>query len=139
RELRWLNDASVKGGVHIIIGKGVYKFVEPLFIRPEDSGTEASPTYIQASENEKPVFSGGINITGWRKITANIAGLPKEAQHKVWTADAPLVGGKLLEFRQLWINNQKAIRARERDADSMNRILSWDHETETCWIPRPKT
>jgi hypothetical protein len=38
----------------------------------------------------------------------------------------------------LWINEQKAIRARDRDGDSMNRILSWDKINQSCWIPTPK-
>jgi hypothetical protein len=139
RELRRLNDLSVKEGIHIIVDKGIYQFEEPLFIRPEDSGTESSPTFIEAAAGEQPVFSGGVTITGWHKVSGTVAGLPKEAQGKVWMADAPIVGGQALDFRQLWINDAKAIRARDRDADSMNRILSWNHQTESCWIPKPKT
>lgn len=139
RELRRLNDPSIKDGVHIILGGGVYPFVEPLFIRSEDSGTGTSPTYIEAAPNKVPVFSGGITVTGWRKASANIKDLPKIAQGKTWVADAPMVGEQLLEFRQLWINSKKAIRAKDRNADSMNRILSWNHQEQTCWIPKPKT
>ncbi|MBD0288525.1 MAG: hypothetical protein ICV79_24335, partial [Flavisolibacter sp.] len=139
RELRRLNDASAKDGIRIIVQKGVYQFVEPLFIRPEDAGTETSPTIIEAAPNETPVFSGGVTIAGWRKASGTIAGLPKEAQGKVWVTDAPMVGGRILEFRQLWVNNKKAIRARERNADSMSRILSWNHKEESCWIPKPKS
>jgi hypothetical protein len=65
--------------------------------------------------------------------------LPKATQGKVWVADAPMVGGRLLEFRQLWVNNIKAIRAKQTPGDSMYRILSWNHNDQTCWIPKPKT
>jgi hypothetical protein len=139
RELRRLNDPSIATGIHILVKGGTYKLEEPFFIRPEDSGTEASPTYIEAAQNETPILSGGVNIKGWTKATGNIQGLPKAAQGKVWVANAPMVGGRVLEFRQLWINNQKAIRARDRNADSMYRILSWNHQDQTCWIPKPKT
>lgn len=43
RELRRLNDESVKGGITIHLEAGDYHLYEPVFIRPEDSGTEASP------------------------------------------------------------------------------------------------
>ena len=43
RELRRLNDESVKGGITIHMEAGDYHLYEPVFIRPEDSGTEASP------------------------------------------------------------------------------------------------
>lgn len=139
RELRRLNDPSIKSGIHILVESGVYQFAEPLFVRPEDSGTESSPTIIESAPNAKAVFSGGISITNWQKVSGTIKGLPKEARGKVWVADAPVVAGQVLNFRQLWVNNEKAIRARDRNADSMNRILSWNHKTETCWIPKPKT
>ena len=137
RELRRLNDSSIKDGIHIKVEKGVYQFYESLFIRPEDSGTESSPTIIENAEDEKPVFSGGVSITGWKKLTQAVKGLPKASQNKVWVADAPIVGGNVLNFRQLWINNVKAIRAKSTVGDKMDRILSWDHQSETCEIPKP--
>jgi hypothetical protein len=84
------------------------------------------------------ILSGGINIPGWKKATAIIPGLPIEAKGKVWVADAPVIGNETLNFRQLWVNNVKATRARDVEAPLMNRILSWDKKTETCWMPKPK-
>src|SRR6185295_5064599 len=46
--------------------------------------------------------------------------------------------GRLFEFRQLWINNKKAVRAKDMNGERMNRILSWNKNEETCWIPAPK-
>ena len=139
RELRRLNDASVNSGINIIIKGGNYQLFEPVVIRPEDSGTAASPTIIQAAPGEKPVLSGGVNVTGWHKLAGTVPGLPTEAKGKVWVADAPIIGGDVLNFRQLWVNGEKAIRAKSEDGDNMSRILSWDHKAQTCWIPKPKT
>lgn len=36
REMRRLDDPSIKNGIHIFVAGGVYQFDEPLFIRPED-------------------------------------------------------------------------------------------------------
>lgn len=135
RELRRLHDPSIKNGVHIIVGKGVYQLEEPLFLRPEDSGTETSPTYIEAAPGEQPVFSGGVTIAGWHKA-GKVNGMPKAAQGKVWEANVPMTGRQILDFRQLWVNDEKAIRARDRDVDNMSRILSWNHAVQTCWIPK---
>jgi hypothetical protein len=137
RELRRLNDASIKHGIDIIVGGGTYSFSEPLFIRPEDSGTETSPTSIVAAKATNPVFSGGYEIKGWQKVVNKVPGLPGKANGKLWVAKATGVGEEVLDFRELWVNNKKAIRARERNADSMYRILSWNHKTEQCWIPKP--
>ncbi|MFC3334754.1 L-rhamnose mutarotase [Flavobacterium palustre] len=132
RELRRLKDASVKGGIHIIIKDGTYYFDEPLFVRPEDSGTADSPTTIEADANAKPIFHGGIQIKNWKKTTTTINGLKAGA---VWVADAPQIAGEVINYRQLWVNDVKAVRAKSTAGDKMDRILSWDKETETCWIP----
>ena len=127
RDLRRLNDASIQNGVRIIVAGGTYYFTEPLFIRPEDAGTLSSPTVIEAAPGAMPVFSGGVQLIGWKKVNGRINGL---AAGKVWVTETSLT-----DFRQLWVNNLKAIRAREIDGDSMKRILSWDHVKETCRIP----
>ncbi|GEC70821.1 hypothetical protein FFL01_03600 [Flavobacterium flevense] len=132
RELRRLKDASIKGGIHIIIKDGTYYLDEPLFVRPEDSGTADSPTTIEADVNAKPIFNGGIAIKNWKKTTTSINGLKKGT---AWVADAPTIAGNVINYRQLWVNDVKAVRAKNTLGNKMERILSWDKETETCWIP----
>jgi len=56
---------------------------------------------------------------------------------KVWVADIPAVNGNDFLFRQLWINNVKAVRAKDMKGDFMNRIISWNKAEETCMIPTP--
>jgi hypothetical protein len=139
RELRRLRDTTVRNGVHIIMRGGLYQLEEPVFIRPEDAGTPQSPAVIEAAGQERPVLSGGVAIHGWHRVMSSVPGLPVVARKKVWVADVPEIGGQLFNFRQLWVNGSRAIRARDRDADSMSRILSWNKKEETCWIPTPKT
>ena len=127
RELRRLNDPSMGNGIHIIIRGGTYQLYEPVFIRPEDAGTSKCPTYIEAAVGEQPVLSGGVTINGWKKFKRNI-----------WVANMPYVDGKLFMFRQLWVNDQKAVRAKDMNGDTMNRIISWDKKTGTCIIPAPR-
>ncbi len=136
RELRRLNDESVKNYVHIILMNGIYTLQEPIFIRPEDSGTESCPTIVKADEGAQPIISGGVPVAKWQKA-GNVAGLPKSAQGKVWVADAPKVGGRNLEFRQLWVSGTKATRAQHVETENMPRILSWSVEDRMCAIPAP--
>lgn len=135
RNLRRLNDESIKGGIHIILQGGVYNILETVILRPEDSGTEDSPTYIEAANNEQPVLSGGVTIKEWKKLTAPVAGLQKKYQHQIWVADVPQVNGLDLNFRQLWVNNVKAVRAKSSNGDAMLRILNWNKAEAACVIP----
>jgi len=135
RELRRLTNAAVANGVHIILRGGVYRLTQPILIRPEDSGTEAGPTIIEAAPGERPILSGGAEVTGWKKPKGKVPGLPKPAQSNVWVADAPRFCGRMVEFRQFWVNDRKAIRAREPDGEAMERLLAWDRQREEAWIP----
>lgn len=137
RELRRLNDPTIAGGIHIILRGGTYQLQEPIFVRPEDSGTECSPTWVEAAQGERPVISGGITVKGWKRTVTSVAGLSQKAKGKIWEAPAPQEGDQVVDFRQLWVNGQKAVRARDVNGPDMKRILSWNHADESCWIPAP--
>jgi len=132
REMRRLNDPSIKGGIHIILMDGVFHLDEPVFIRPEDSGTAESPTIIEAKADAKPILNGGLEITNWKPTEVNINGLKAGI---VWVADAPKKAGQIIDYRQLWVDGKKAVRAKSTWANKMDRILSWDKASQTCWIP----
>lgn len=134
REFRRLNKVATNEPVRIILGGGVYPLDSPLFFRPEDSGTETSPTLIEAAPNEQPIISGGVLIQGWKKLKGKIPGLPSAARGQVWVADAPKFGGRSLEFRQLWVNGRKAVRAREPNGDTLNRLAAWNKTNQEAWV-----
>src|ERR1022692_808804 len=135
RELRRLNQVPTNEAVRIVLRGGNHQLIRPLFVRPEDSGTASSPTVIEAAPGEKPVLSGDVPLTGWRALKEKIPGLLPAVRGKIWMADAPKFGGRVLEIRQLWVNEGKAIRAREPNGDNLNRLLAWDRQQEEAWIP----
>lgn len=135
RELRRLNDPSVKNGIRILMNGGVYQLNEPVLLRKEDSGTKDSPTKIIDAGTGQVVISGGTQIKDWKKVTQSVVGLPKGAVGNVWVADAPRLAGRIQEFRQFWVNDVKAIRARTKNGETMDRILSWNFDQQTCRIP----
>lgn len=134
RDLRRLNDASVKGGIVVWVHGGTYALNTPLFLRAEDSGTAESPTVVKAVAGEIPVLSGGRKVAAWKKA-GKVAGLNSAAAKQVMVAELPLVNGNVPEFRQLWVNGRKAIRARDIKGFEMARILSWDKKTGTLGLP----
>ncbi len=134
RELRRLERVTANEPVQIILRGGVYPLTSPLLMRSEDSGTETSPTIIEAAPGEQPALSGGVPITGWKKVSVTVPGLAKTAQGNVWVAAAPTFGGRMLEFRQLWVNNRTAIRAREPNGDALDRLIAWDKTNQEAWI-----
>jgi hypothetical protein len=125
RELRRMKDPSVKNGITIYLKSGDYNLHEPLIIRPEDSGTEDSPTRIVSEPHGKAVLNSGLLITHWKKGKGNL-----------WVADVPEFNGNILLFRQFWVNGRKAVRARDvSDFEKMYRIINNDPVKEILWVP----
>lgn len=124
REWRRTGDDRVQGGITVYMEGGMYALYEPVFIRPEDSGTKESPTVIRSVADEKVILSGGVRIKDWKK------------QGKLWVTDVPAFNGRPLDFRQLWVNGEKAVRARDvEDFEKMNRICSVDEKNEILYVP----
>ena len=124
REWRRTGDNRIQDGITIYMEGGTYTLHEPVFIRPEDSGTEKSPTVICSISGEEVILSGGVRIRNWKK------------QGKLWVADVPTFNGRPLDFRQLWIDGKKAVRACDvEDFEKMNRICSVDEKNEILYVP----
>ncbi len=112
----------------IILRGGIYPLTRPLIIRMDEVSIEAAP-------GEHPVLSGGVEINGWKQVAKDISGLPESGRGKIWVADAPKTGGHALEFRQLWVNDAKAIRAREPNGENLARLIAWDKKNQVATIP----
>lgn len=72
RELRASHDATIKNGIRIVLKSGDYYLKKPLEIKPEDSGTEASPTIIMAEKDYSVRINGGVKVKAWQKVKGPI-------------------------------------------------------------------
>lgn len=136
REWRRLGDVRCEGGIRIILHGGTYHVTRPLFIRPEDSGTPASPAVICGAEGETAVISGGVRVTGWHK-GCDDPRLPSAVRSKVWTADAPMVDGRITETRQLWVDGRKMPVASLFGSGVMQRMKNFSTADRSITIPAP--
>ena len=138
REWRRLGSKGADGGINIILDGGVYRLYKPIFVRPEDSGTALSPTIIRSADGKQAVISGGIKVRGWRKGSDDPR-LPASVRSKVWVADAPMAGNRIVQTRQLWADGRKAVRAEQFGNETMERMKAFNTDDETITIPTPKT
>lgn len=114
REARRLDKAT---DICLRLEAGTYNLNQPIIIRPEDNGTR-----IVADGNA--IISGGVKISGWKK------------EGKYYVASVPDFNGRPLEFRQMWVNGKKAVRARDvEDFEDMFRIRNIDKAKETLYVP----
>jgi len=90
--------------VTVYLREGTYRLSHPLVLGPEDSGAPGSPVIWSAYNGEKPVISGGEQLQpAWEKTSSEIL-------------RASIGAG--FNFRQLYVNGQKAVRARTPNVGS---------------------
>lgn len=135
REMRRLKDPAVADGVRVILRDGRHALSEPVFVRPEDGGTPEAPTVLAAAPGERPTLDGGVPVTGWRRLDLPPGNLPDAARGQVWMAEIPWHNGRRLEFRQLWVEGWKAVRARTPNEGDLARLVGWDRPRREAWIP----
>lgn len=134
REWRRLNRPEVAGGIYIRLEEGVYAQRNSLFLRPEDSGTPDSPTVICAVDGAHPVISGGVAVTGWKR-GCNHPAIPEKLKQKIWSVEAPLIGNRRVETRQMWVNGHKVQRAAQFPDGGLERMIDFNPEKQTITIP----
>jgi hypothetical protein len=89
------------GPIRVLVADGQYPLVAPVDFTPADSGTATAPILYAAAPGASPLFSGGRLIRGWQRGTDG-----------VWFAEVPEVKAGTWYFEQLWVNGERAIRAR---------------------------
>jgi len=113
---------------------GVYPLTRPLRW-PLQPGAEVPAVTIGAAPGEHPVLSGGVRITGWHRPWAAVPGIPAAAGGNLWVAEVPTVDGHVLPFRQLWVNDRKAVRARAPNGEALARLVAWDKIQHVATVP----
>jgi len=95
-------NSGMSSDITVLIAPGVYKLTEPLVFTPEDSGTNGYRVIYRSLGASSPVLCGGEVV---EPVWQDHAGGMKKA-----------FIGPGRTFRQLYVNDQRATRAREPNA-----------------------
>ncbi|UVI32000.1 discoidin domain-containing protein [Paenibacillus spongiae] len=98
-------NTNMTGDIYVYLRGGTYSPSSTIIFTDVDSGTNGFNIIYSAYNGEKPVISGGKKITGWTLY---------DASKNIYRASA---GGDL-ETRQLFVNGNRAKRARSTGAPS---------------------
>lgn len=90
-----------KGPIRVLMRGGTYRIAGPVVFTAEDSGTKDAPITYAAYPGERPVVSGGLPITGWKK-----------GDGPLWTTVVPAVKRGRWHFRQLFVDGRRCTPAR---------------------------
>ena len=90
-------NGTMTGDIEVILREGTYALPATIGFDERDGGQNGHYVRYKAADGEKPLITGGMQITGWT--------IHDEANN-IWKAEG--VDGR---FRQLYVNNRKAVRA----------------------------
>lgn len=110
-----------RGDIVVEIAAGTYELAAPIRFAPEDSGRNAHDVVYRAAAGAEVIVSGGRRVTGWR------------ADGTTGGFSAAL--GTEIDFRQLWIDGRRAIRARTPNAGQMLKLVD-EKQADGFNLPR---
>ncbi|VAX37789.1 hypothetical protein MNBD_PLANCTO02-885, partial [hydrothermal vent metagenome] len=87
--------------VTVFLHQGTYRRKSPLIFDIKDSGTKKYRVTYSNYKNDKVVISGGREIKGWKQLS-----------NGNWQVFLPEVKAKKWNFRELFVNGKRCIRAR---------------------------
>ena len=90
-------NGSMTGDIEVILREGTYALPATVNFTEADGGKDGHYVRYKAAEGEKPLITGGMPVTGWTL---------HDEKNNIWKAEG--VEGR---FRQLYVNNRKAVRA----------------------------
>lgn len=108
--------------VTVNVRAGLYELGETFSLdQPEDSGSAQSPVTWRGYEKERPLVTGGVAVTGWKRWKGEIL-----------QADLPAMKGK--QIRQLLFNGKRQPLARYPNFDPANPTAGgWAYVAGEMW------
>ncbi len=102
----WRATAPLEQPVHVVIADGAYELTEPFVLTPQDSGTKLCEISYESAPGAHPIISGGRVLKGF---------VPDK--DGVWKVRVPKVASGQWYFEQLFVDGQRAVRARTPNHD----------------------
>lgn len=99
---------SMTSDIYIYLREGNYNLSKPITITPTDSGKIGFRIIYTNYKNENPVLNGGVDIKNW------------QVDGNRWKANI----GTGLNFRQIYVNGERAIRARSENITNTQAVAA---------------
>ncbi len=121
QQVRKIVANGLKENVTISLHAGMYRIVSSLMFDIKDSGTQKHRITYSAYKDEKVIISGGREIKGWRPLP-----------NGNWQVLIPEVKAGKWNFRELFINGKRCIRARHPNK-GYSRIIKAGADNRTSF------
>ncbi len=116
----YLAGRQARGDLVVELHGGTYELAAPVHFDAADSGKPGAEVIYRAVQGESVLLSGGRCVSGWKRETDGI-----------FRADV----GRDVDFRQLWIDDRRAVRARTPNVGRMFRFAA-EKQADGFDVPR---
>ena len=114
----------------VLIRGGTYRLTETVTFSLDDSAGKNTTTYA-AFPGENPIFSSGVPISNWKKLSSLPPNLPPAAHGHIWVADV----AELASFNTLYAGGQQLPRARGPGFSPQNSTPRGSQDYNTVQFP----
>ncbi len=97
-------DSGIGSEIDIFFREGTYQFEETAVLSGEKFGSGNKIT-IQAYPDERPVFTAGEILSGWRRLQESPDNLPEICKGNVWVLDLSKMDNTVPAFKVLFDND----------------------------------
>jgi hypothetical protein len=107
---KMVRERRSRQNVTVFLRGGTYWLDKPLEFTPQDGGQGKFSVVYRAFAQESVILSGGRAINGWERLA--------NGRYKASVPDQ--------NFRQLYVNGKRAVRARTPNGDRYFKLKNWD-------------
>ena len=122
---------NVNRDVTVFIRGGTYRLTKTVVFSLEDSAKNSHTATYAAYPSERPVFSSGQPVRGWRRLDEPPKQLPATSRGRVWIADVSDFG----KFRSLYDSQGRLPRARGDGFSQTNSTPRGSQDYQTVQFP----
>lgn len=115
--------AAEKGDITVLLRGGEHRLDKTLILNIQDGGDQNRRITYRAFDDEKPIITSGLEITGWKKLNTDIPYLQPTAKNNVYVADLPIINGEVFTFKTLYQGTKRLNRARSAGFDPVENYM----------------
>lgn len=113
-------NSAMTGDIVVYLRGGIYQLTNTLNFTTADSGTSGYNVRYSAYPSEVPIISGGQVISNWNSMGGGLY-------------EAQVLSG--MQFRQLYVNGNRCVRARTPNDGCYARLAGWDTNNQLINFP----
>jgi len=127
----------MKNDIVVYLHGGEYPLCDTVVFDQQDSGTNGLSIIYRAYPGETPVVTGGQRIKGWKATTNGLYKVSvRSTQPLALCTASDSSRPNQVQFRQLYVNGRRAVRARTPNTGEYYRLKSWDTVNKRVEINR---